>query len=233
VVGERAETPRNVTIGVYTLWLNGKSCIKTNGHTLYLTVVDLLSSGGTILSFGDEELTPADAPPGSPGINGRDGGKVVLRVLRQLITPLAVSLRGQNGGRGGSGTVGPPGTTGGRGSDAVQGLFDCRAGGQDGGPGTSGGQGTPGLPGGKGGDGGILVLQGVASSNRSQILHNLDGGARGPGGSGGLGGAGGPGGQGGSGAGLCRGGHGGPTGPTGPVGQLGTEGAPGIRGKIE
>jgi len=226
VVGQPGEEPRTVALSLYTLSMNGNSCIVTNGNTLDLTVVEFLGAGAIIRSFDEPALTPADAPAGATGINGRNGGTVSIRVLRRIVGPTSVDLRGQNGGRGGQGTVGLPGQSGSRGADAVRGVFDCRAGGQDGGSGGKGSQGGPGAQGGTGGDGGTLILIGVAARDASQMSDDLRGGAPGLGGAGGPGGPGGGGGLGGSGDGLCSGGH---AGAMGPAGETGLPGSPGSK----
>src|ERR1700722_10447063 len=213
VVGEKKEPQRVITLSVHTLSLSNKACIKTNGQIVYLTVVDLVSDGGTIRAFGEDELTPPDSPPLIAGAVGRNAGKVVVRVLRKFVGPLLVDLRGENGGRGGSGAAGAQGPPGNRGGDAVSGIFGCQHGGDNGARGGVGGQGWAGVAGGRGGDGGTLVLRGVAARQRAEISYELDGGIGGTGGYGGPGGPGGPGGQGGSGGGFCGGGRAGEPGP--------------------
>jgi len=225
VLGDITPEPRTVALSIHTLSLIGKSCIITNGNYLDLTVVDLIASGGTIRSFDGPSLTPPAAPPGAHGVNGHGGGGVSIRVLGKVLGPLAIDLRGQNGGNGGQGLPGAAGLRGNRGADAVTGPFDCHHGGEDGGRGGQGAQGGAGAPGGDGGDGGNLTLRGRATQFADQIVENLTGGDKGLGGSGGPGGAGGVGGEGGSGNGFCGGGHGGVPGPNG------AEGPPGVVGE--
>lgn len=233
VLGDPADPPRTVALSLYALTLTRSACILTNGNSLDLTVVELSGAGGTIESFDAKNLQPADASAGTRGADGRTGGTVSLRVLGHVVGPLTARLRGQNGGRGGQGGNGGPGLPGNRGADAVKGLFDCRAGGGNGtqgGPGSPGGQG---LPGGNGGAGGTLILRGIAVTQQSQIIPDLQGGSPGTGGPGGIGGLGGPGGQGGSGDGFCSGGRAGDTGRQGDPGSQGPVGLPGANGNLK
>ncbi len=233
VLSKPSEPPQQFALSAYTLRLNGNSCIKTNGHSIDITVVNLIGSSGAVTSFSEDDLRAADAAIGQPGAAGRDAGRIRLKVLKQMTLPLTINLVGQSGGRGGSGAVGPAGGPGPRGADATPGLFDCRSGGQDGGQGGRGGDGSSGAPGGKGGDGGTVILLAAAAAARQQVLLNLAPGKGGEGGAGGPGGPGGPGGEGGSGRGPCGGGRGGRAGPPGNFGPAGEVGAPGRPGRLE
>jgi hypothetical protein len=216
---------RTVTIACNTLRLANGARIITNGN--HLTIVCLNTQFGDnsgISSFSAQTLKASAG-------NGVGAGKVRIDSVERFSGALRVSLPGQNGSDGATGGQGGPGRTGGRGANSVQGFGDCRSGGQDG---KQGGQGEKGATGGaasNGGDGGELILEGKAASNRNLVEFEAPGGRAGAVGQGGPGGPGGPGGEGGSGGGSCGGGHGGPQGPGGPQGDGGPPGVNGQAGK--
>jgi hypothetical protein len=218
-------------LAVHTLRLMNGSRIVTNGNGLRLIAAQIIANESSVISFPDAVATLPDAPQGSAGSNGHDGGKVTLQSIEGMQGTLIVSLPGQNGARGGQGAFGAQGNPGPRGSDAVQGFVDCRAGGGNGGQGGQGQPGQPGSQGGNGGAGGTLSLEGKLVDQRSLFIFSALGGHGGAGGAGGLGGPGGGGGQGGSGSASCSGGRGGEPGPSGIQGTPGTPGSDGENGR--
>ena len=219
------------TLAVRTLELKNGSRIVTNGNGLRIIAEQIIANEGSVISFPDTSITLPDASAETAGLNGRDGGRVTLLSIEGIRGSLNVSLPGQNGARGGRGAAGIQGDAGPRGSDAVQGFVDCRAGGGNGGQGGQGKPGQPGYPGGNGGSGGTLTLEGKLADQSSLIVFAAPGGIGGAGGEGGAGGSGGPGGAGGSGSASCSGGRGGVQGPIGIQGPAGKPGSDGQSGR--
>jgi hypothetical protein len=152
----------------------------------------------------------ANGAQGNPGIPGRNAPVVFLFVGSIEGGPITVNLRGENGGPGGKGQMGGQGAPGRKGTSAVLGIVDCRAGGGNGGDGGRGGDGGPGGPPGPGGAGGAFVIVSVEetlSTATQAFSADVNSGKPGRIGAGGAAGKGGGPGDGGDGGGQCGGGR--------------------------
>ena len=171
----------------------------TNGGTLTIEALEIVSNNGGIRSFEHPEQ-PGDMH------DGRSGRKVTLSIYRNVSGLLTINLSGGAGASGRDGLPGNPGSQGPEGEHSASGAFDCSHGPGRGGNGSPGQPGFPGEAGGNGGDGGRLYLLVMGQSFvRDHIIFSADGGAPGSGGRGGRGGPGGPGGNGGASGGWCQG----------------------------
>lgn len=218
---------------VYSLTLKNNARIVTNGNHLRLFARKVIVEGGSIISFEEGNQAAADGAPGEKGKDGLDGGSVSLEHIASVEGLFPIHLSGQDGGRGGDGTVGPPGFQGARGRAAEPGFIDCKRGGETGSQGSPGGKGGTGGTGGNGGSGGKLILVVDSGVVNKALTFDAPSGHPGQGGAGGIGGRGGPGGQGGNGAGLCGGGAPGAPGGDGPLGDVGPAGRVGQPGRID
>lgn len=172
------------------LFLEPGSVLRTDGQNLTLEFEEIYSNEGLIESWAPEATA-------APGVGGRSGGNLVLKIRRGS-GRLHVLFRGERGGQGGTGVMGVAGAPGERGTAGIMhpwGFPSCvpqPGAGQPGGNGGVGGRGGRGLPG--GGSGHVEVQ--MTESSPIDIQPELVGGA---GGAGGQGGPGGPGGRGGAG----------------------------------
>lgn len=190
VSGVRTATSLPPKIG--RLFLEPGSVLRTDGQSLALEFEEVHSNDGLIESWAPEATA-------APGVAGRSGGNLILKIQRGS-GRLHVLLRGERGGRGASGAMGVAGATGERGTAGIAhpwGLASCLpqpGPGKPGGTGGAGGRGGRGQPGGGSGHVEVQVAESSAIDIQPELVGGLGGlgGEGGPGGPGGSGGAGGP-----------------------------------------
>ena len=82
--------------------------IVTNGNTLKIQANRIEVSSGSIDSFYPHDITPTDAAVGLPGTKGANGGDLYIVATDAVNGILKVNLSGENGGRGGRGSLRHP-----------------------------------------------------------------------------------------------------------------------------
>lgn len=210
----------------------------TQGLNVRIEVKELISDGGTIRTFKEDQIA-------SPGNNGRSGGHLEL-VIGHATGELNLVMQGEKGGTGADGKGPDQALKGPTGAPGMAALFvDLRPGirvqghkATNGAQGGMGLRGYPGDPGLKGGDSGTALIK-ISDEEDFKLLAQKHPGHGGDGGQGGVGGPGGDGGP--PGKESIPEYHGpethnyttqGPQGPQGPQGLQGNPGSDGYEEKI-
>jgi hypothetical protein len=183
---------------------------------------------------GADGVPGPDGVMGNPGYPGRIAPTIFLIAHSIKGGPIAIDLRGQDGGGGGVGQIGGDGGFGRAGRPAAASFGICQAAGFPGGNGGLGGKGGTGGEGGRGGNGGAFVFLGPAKDVEVMAkaffvdIRSGKGGEGGPGGEPGRGGEGGPPGRFDPPCPQPSAGKRGPDGIFGDPGPQGPEGQPGV-----